>query len=240
MPLGLDVKRSIMPGQINVDGQRIARARCALGKDWTQGKLAEELSKSGAEITRAQIANIESGRTLKLSFNALKALANILNKPVEYFSKDIAAMQEERRYYALEEGRGRIPVVGTVNAASFNFSFDTPTETYLRLRIDIPGDRRAVALRVSGDCMVDPKDPQHSLYDGDYVVVLEQSNCSNGQIGVFRLDGEFTLKRVFKVKDHYELRPANPKYEPIIVREKEFKIVGVVIDKVTPMMGGSL
>jgi SOS-response transcriptional repressor LexA len=214
-----------MSRKINVNGEKIAHARELRGKQWTQEKIAEELTHAGLEVSRMQVANWESGRTRGMSLPVLTVLAQLLNKPVSYFADDAAVIQEEK---------GRIPVVGVVNAERFNFSFGAPPETTLPLRLDMAGDRRAVALRISGDCMVNPKDPQGSLYPGDYVIIVEQNDCPNGAIAVVRLNGEFTLKRVFKVKDHFELRPDNPAYKPIIVKSGDLHIVGVKLAKYSP------
>ena len=52
-----------MPRKINVSGDKIAHARELLGKEWTQDKLAEELTAAGLEVSRQQVVNWEVGRT---------------------------------------------------------------------------------------------------------------------------------------------------------------------------------
>lgn len=80
------------------------------------------------------------------------------------------------------------------------------------------------ALRVEGDSMRD-----EGILDGDYVLVERRETARNGERVVALLpDGETTLKTFFKQNDGtIRLQPANPEFEPIIV--KDCKIQGIVI-----------
>lgn len=79
------------------------------------------------------------------------------------------------------------------------------------------------ALQVEGDSMKD-----EGILDGDYVIVERRSTARNGERVVALLeDGESTLKTFYREGDHIRLQPANPKYEPIIV--KHCDIQGVII-----------
>ena len=139
-----------------------------------------------AGISYVTLSHIETGK-VGASPEMLEKLAAALKCAVEDISE--ALPFKPAKDPADEKG---IPVVGVVNAESFNFSYDMPPETHLPLRLDLPGPRRAVALRISGDCMVNPDDPKGSLYDGDYVVIIEPKDreCPNGKIAVIRLNGE--------------------------------------------------
>lgn len=175
------------------------------------------------------VSNIETGKA-GASQEMLEKLAKALKCSVEDISEELPFELPKDPF----EEKG-VPVVGVVNARNFNFSYDMPPETHLPLEVKLP-NRRAVALRVSGDCMVNPADPKGSLYDGDYVVIVEPKNkeCPNGKIAVIRISGdEYTLKRVFKTKDGYELKPDNPKYESIFVKG-DIDVVGVKLAKWSP------
>jgi repressor LexA len=80
------------------------------------------------------------------------------------------------------------------------------------------------ALRVEGDSMRD-----EGILDGDYVLVERRDTARNGERVVALLpDGETTLKTFFKQNDGtIRLQPANPEFEPIIV--KDCKVQGIVI-----------
>lgn len=87
-----------------------------------------------------------------------------------------------------------IPVVGSVSADNFDLDFDAVPEEFLPIPpMKIPGNKKVVAIRVSGDCM------EPTLHDGEYVVVAETDiPPSNGKLAVFILDGGKTLKRIFR------------------------------------------
>jgi repressor LexA len=78
------------------------------------------------------------------------------------------------------------------------------------------------ALRVDGDSMKD-----EGILDGDYVIIERRETARNGERVVALLpNGETTLKTFYKEGDKIRLQPANPEFEPIIV--KSCKIQGVV------------
>lgn len=77
-------------------------------------------------------------------------------------------------------------------------------------------------LRCIGDSMVGAH-----IFDGDTVFV-KSCAVENGQIGVVRIEDEYTLKRIYHGPDYLELRSENPKYPPIIIRGEQVnaEIVG--------------
>ena len=83
------------------------------------------------------------------------------------------------------------------------------------------GTRKHHALRVQGHSMQDAE-----IFNGDIVVICEQSKIDNGQIGVALVDGKATLKKIYWEKNRYRLQPANADYEPIFVKEKNLEIRG--------------
>ena len=79
------------------------------------------------------------------------------------------------------------------------------------------------ALQVDGDSMKD-----EGILDGDYVFVERREVARDGERIVALLpNGETTLKTFYREPDHIRLQPANPDFEPIIV--KDCKVQGVVI-----------
>ncbi len=78
-------------------------------------------------------------------------------------------------------------------------------------------------LQVTGSSMIDDH-----ICDGDYVVCERRNTARNGETVVALLeDGEATLKRFYRERDGIRLQPANPAFEPILV--KNCQIQGVVI-----------
>lgn len=68
------------------------------------------------------------------------------------------------------------------------------------------------------------------LQTGDYVLVRKQKTLENGQVGVFVVDKEFTIKRFYKHGDLAILKPDNIVYQPKVINLKEIVIVGLVVE----------
>lgn len=80
-------------------------------------------------------------------------------------------------------------------------------------------------LRVRGDSMVG-----ENIEDGDYIIVRRTSSAAPGQLVVALLNGEVTLKRYYPLPGAIELRPRNPDYPVLRVREgDDFQINGLVL-----------
>ena len=88
-----------------------------------------------------------------------------------------------------------------------------------------PSGKDIFVLQVKGRSMIDDH-----IQDGDYVIIERRDQAENGETVVALLDNESaTLKRFYREKDHVRLQPANADMQPIIVKEGNFKIQGVVI-----------
>lgn len=85
-------------------------------------------------------------------------------------------------------------------------------------------------LRCEGDSMIGAR-----IMDGDTVFIKSGAEILDGQIGVVRIDDEYTLKRIYRGPDYLELRAENPKYPPIVVRGEQInaEIVGKAVYFVT-------
>lgn len=78
---------------------------------------------------------------------------------------------------------------------------------------------------VKGDSMIGA-----SIEDGDKVVVDRALHPKHHDIVVAVVDGEYTIKRLFKHQGQVELRPENPAYAPILFSEgSELQVWGVVV-----------
>ena len=90
---------------------------------------------------------------------------------------------------------------------------------------DMLGRKETYVLKVVGDSMI-----EDGIFDGDYVVVEKRETARNGQTVVALIAGsEVTLKKFYIEKDHIKLVPANPAMEPIIVKNRDLRIQGIVI-----------
>jgi repressor LexA len=80
------------------------------------------------------------------------------------------------------------------------------------------------ALKVNGNSMI-----EEGIFDRDTIVVRKQATAENGQTVVAIVNGEATVKKYYRRQNEVELRPANFSMKPILVRESEFSIRGVVV-----------
>jgi len=106
--------------------------------------------------------------------------------------------------------RGRsVPLVGKVTAGLPILATQN-IEDYLVLPKDMLGRDELFCLRVQGDSMIDA-----GIFDGDVIVVRQQSTAENGEIVVAMIEDEATVKRIFYEKNRVRLQPENCTMEPI-------------------------
>ena len=80
------------------------------------------------------------------------------------------------------------------------------------------------ALRVSGHSMIDD-----NIQDGDIVIIEKKLSAENGQSVVALINNEqVTLKKFYIEADGIRLQPANPEMEPILLKNEEVQVLGVV------------
>lgn len=78
---------------------------------------------------------------------------------------------------------------------------------------------------VRGESMINA-----GICDADKVVVDRALKAKHNDIVVAVVDGEYTIKRLYKYRGRIELRPENPDYQPITFTEgNELQIWGVVV-----------
>ncbi|HEY9200042.1 MAG TPA: transcriptional repressor LexA [Gammaproteobacteria bacterium] len=84
--------------------------------------------------------------------------------------------------------------------------------------------RNTYALRVQGSSMIDD-----NILDGDIIVVEKRITAENGQSVVALINNEqVTLKKFYIEADGIRLQPANPDMEPIILKNEDVQVLGVV------------
>lgn len=118
-----------------------------------------------------------------------------------------------------------IPIVGNVAAGTPILAVQNLEGTVTIDRDFLASRSDVFALRVRGDSMINA-----GIFDGDLVFARQQKTAERGEIIVAQVDDGATVKYYHPIADHVELRPANPKYNPIIVKnDKDFSIAGRVI-----------
>jgi repressor LexA len=117
----------------------------------------------------------------------------------------------------------KIPLLGRIKAGIPAFSEEN-IEKYIDI-YSIVDQKDIFFLKAEGDSMIGV-----GIFDGDYLLVRKTQLLNNGDIGIFRLNGEVTVKKFFNHDKVVKLLPANSNYSEIIVKEIDsFEIIGKVI-----------
>lgn len=114
-----------------------------------------------------------------------------------------------------------IPLLGTITAGK-------PIECIEDSEnIKVPANmvrKDTYALKVSGHSMIDD-----NIQDGDIIIVEKKLSAENGQSVVALINNEqVTLKKFYIEADGIRLQPANPEMEPILLKNDEVQVLGVV------------
>ncbi len=117
-----------------------------------------------------------------------------------------------------------IPLIGKVTAGSPIEAIENPDDFFPLPTHLIPSHQKVFMLNVSGDSMINA-----GIYDGDQIIVKQQSDANNGDIIVAMLEDshEVTVKRFFKEADYIRLQPENELLEPIF--STQVTVLGKVI-----------
>ena len=79
-------------------------------------------------------------------------------------------------------------------------------------------------LKVRGDSMVDD-----GILDGDLVIIARRELADNGEMVVANVNGEVTLKRLYREGERVRLQPANSMMNPIYAAARDVAVQGVVV-----------
>ena len=114
-----------------------------------------------------------------------------------------------------------VPLIGQVAAGQPLLAVENITG-YFPIPAEFIPKEEVFMLNVKGESMVNA-----GIYDGDQIIVKQQSTASNGEIVVALVDDSATVKRFYKENGHIRLQPENDFMDPIIV--KDVSIIGKVI-----------
>ena len=142
--------------------------------------------------------------------NSIKKIKTIDN--LEFFTVSVESKKET-------------PFIDTMVSAGF----PSPADDYLDLPIDlneylVENSAATFYIRVSGNSMQD-----EGIDDGDLLVVDRSKTPKNNDIVIGVLNGEFTVKKIQKIKTKLFMVAANKEYKKIeITEEMDFSVWGVV------------
>lgn len=116
-----------------------------------------------------------------------------------------------------------VPLVGTVAAGQPILAAEN-IESYFPIPAEYMPNAETFMLKVKGESMVNA-----GIYDGDRILVQQQTSANNGDIVVALVDDSATVKTFYKENGHYRLQPENDSMNPIIVDDVTIlgKVFGV-------------
>ena len=113
----------------------------------------------------------------------------------------------------------KIPLLGEI-ACGVPQLVEEYFESYVEVGTNIQAD---FCLKAKGDSMINAR-----IFEGDIVFVKRQSDVNNGDIAVVYMDGDATLKRVYKYAEMILLRAENSAYKEIEIHKDDFDTVQIL------------
>lgn len=116
-----------------------------------------------------------------------------------------------------------VPIIGSVAAGQPILATEN-IENYFPIPAEFMPNENTFMLKVKGESMINA-----GIFDGDNILVKQQSTASNGDMVVALVEDSATVKTYYKEDNHYRLQPENDTMEPIIVDEVSIlgKVFGV-------------
>ena len=173
----------------------------------SQNKLAK-----AAQISQSGLSSIISGAVSPKEVT-IQAIAKVLDCSV-------SELMGETGISFIPISRSAVPILGSI-ACSPQTDPDTNPDGYA----DLPeGVRADFALKCKGDSMYP------MFHDGDLVLIRQQPEVENGQVAAVGINGETTLKHVYKTENGLFLVANNTKYAPIQARpEDDVTVYGLAV-----------
>ncbi len=123
---------------------------------------------------------------------------------------------------AVQQNSEEIPLLGSI-AAGIPIEAIENTDM-ISVPVQMLGRGKHYALKVKGESMI-----EEGILSGDIAIIKHVTQAENGQIVVAVVENETTLKRYFKKAKQIELHPANKTMKPIIIKDKECEIRGLLV-----------
>lgn len=194
-------------------GAKIRDRRKQLG--YTIKEVAERAGTSPASLTKWERGDVKTIKSQKLA-----KLASVLDcSPLWLMGLEEDPLMTPN-IEPIPEGK-KIPILGEIACGE-------PILAEENWAGEVNGPASAdFCLRAKGDSMINAR-----IFPGDLVFIKEQPDVENGEIAAVLIDGEATLKRVYKYDGRIELRPENPLYEVIQIEGdaiQDLRILGKAI-----------
>lgn len=186
--------------------------------------IAQYIQQNGYAPTLQEIADAIGVSSLATVHEHLQALER--KKVIRKFEGTVRGIElMDRTFLKTTEGVD-LPILGFIAAGSPIQPFTDENATFKVSPELISGKKRAYVLQVKGQSMI-----EDHIDEGDYVVIEETQNVSDGDIVVALLDnGLATLKRFYRELTRVRLEPANSSMSPIYATNVQIqgRVVGLI------------
>lgn len=186
--------------------------------------IAQYIQKNGYSPTLQEIATAIGVTSLATVHEHLQAL--IKKKVVRKYEGSVRGLELIDRTFLRTNDSVDLPMMGYIAAGRPIQPMVDPNSTFKVSPELVSNKTRSYVLQVRGDSMI-----EDGILDGDFVVIEERNDASNGEIVVALLDnGLATLKRFFKEATRVRLEPANSSMQPIYATNVRIqgKVVGLI------------
>lgn len=186
--------------------------------------IAQYIQKFGTSPTLAEIAEALGVSSLATVHEHLQALTK--KGVIRKFEGAVRGIELLDEAFAEATDGVELPILGFIAAGSPIEPITDPNATLKVSPTMLSGKKRSFVLQVRGDSMI-----EEGILDGDFVVIEEQAQVSDGDIVVALLDnGLATLKKFFREATRVRLEPANSTMRPIFAKNVKVqgKVVGLV------------
>ncbi len=196
--------------------EMIQRSVASRGYPPSMREIGDAVGLSSLSSVTHQLNQLELSGYLRRDPNRPRALEVLIDLP--------STSGENPESGPQVQDAAMVPLVGRI-AAGIPITADQQVDEVFPLPRQLVGKGDLFMLKIVGESMIDA-----AICDGDWVVVRQQKEASNGEIVAAMLDGEATVK-VFRQRDgHTWLLPRNSAFEPILGDDAEVlgKVVAVL------------
>lgn len=151
-------------------------------------------------VAKSTVRKWENGDIEAIRSDNVKKLADLFGTTIEYLIDGVTGNVTYKNVEPMPDTH-LVPIIGGI-ACGHPIQADEDVEGYAEVDRRVKAD---FALRCVGDSMINAH-----IFDGDLVFIRKQPDVDSGEIAAVVIDGEATLKRVYKYPNRIELRPENP------------------------------